>query len=251
MERLIKDKKQHRAMVTSLERTVLKESLLLPARQEYPDIYFEVTGLLGQRSEDRASVTLLVQLEGLAPMFSDGYAGNLTHEQALQLNAKLGNETASPLQFADAINYLRLGKAYDGTGKHIRPARSERLLNNLLHPNKWRAEYLNAKFTQQDNQLYIVQSTVKDGQLQWTQEPLEPCIMRDCSIDLTSVNRQGMPTRSGDDVYFQYPRDGRVARFGAGAGGADLFGSRDPRSSGSALGVRVARLRGLVITGLE
>src|SRR3989344_1391584 len=37
-------------------------------------------------------------------------------------------------------------------------------------------------------------------------EPLEACLMKDCKVDLASFNRQGLPTKAGNDFSYWFPR---------------------------------------------
>lgn len=86
----------------------------------------------------------------------------------------------------------------------------------------------------------------KNGQktLQGSRLPLESCVNEDCFVDLR-FNKQGLPTNKssgqsyeqGSNIRFWYPRNGRVARFGADSGRASLGCYGDPQISDSGLGV--------------
>ena len=70
-------------------------------------------------------------------------------------------------------------------------------------------------------------------------EPLETCLMKDCNVDLASFNRQGLPTKAGNDFGYWFPRldNNSVARFSASSDGANLYCYWNPQNSYSALGV--------------
>ena len=62
---------------------------------------------------------------------------------------------------------------------------------------------------------------------------------------LHNANNQGLPPKNISDgsIYYWYPRDKAVARFGANSGGVDLIAFRDPAYSDSSLGVRAAKIK--------
>ena len=82
-----------------------------------------------------------------------------------------------------------------------------------------------------------------DGTLKKDSRDLEQCLFEDCYADF-DFNSQGLLIKPkgnsyerGKNVYFWYPRQGRVARFCAYSGRALLGCYRDPGSSNSGLGV--------------
>jgi len=107
----------------------------------------------------------------------------------------------------------------------------------------FRAERLDAKFEQINGIWYInYNHRIINGELKpQNSEPLEPCIMKDCYVDLSSFNKQGLPTKEGRDFYYWHLKNNTVAGFGAGSGRAGLGCFGDPRGSYPALGVRVVR----------
>ena len=136
-------------------------------------------------------------------------------------------------EFADFLILLRNGNdEFQKIYKDITEVRKE-----------WMAEWLDADFKVVSDKLHInYNHRTVNGNLQpQNSESLESCLMKDCKVDLTSFNRQGLPTRKGNDFNYWFPRNGAVARFCAFSGWAYLSCSRGPRDSGSGLGVRSAR----------
>ena len=65
--------------------------------------------------------------------------------------------------------------------------------------------------------------------------------MKDHRVDLASFNKQGLPTKEGNDFNYWFPRSNNnsVARFGANSDRAGLVCNGYPQFSDSALGVFV------------
>ena len=109
----------------------------------------------------------------------------------------------------------------------------------------WRAEWIDAFFEEKEDGMYVLTGNKSHA------EKLKPCLMEDrtpgISLDDYANNshtKQGMPSKKvkSGDLYFWAPRDGAVARFGAGNDGAILdcyYG--DPSYRGSGLGVRAVK----------
>ena len=147
-------------------------------------------------------------------------------------------------QFIEFVKYLRSEQnnhEYQQILDEILAIRSPR-----------RAEWLDAKFTKENNQLYINYNhrVNSRGELEArNKEPLEDCLMEDCYADVFgSANRQGLPTKkSYQEVYYWYPRKNYVAGFDASSDVAYLGCVWDPRAAGSSLGIfacaRSARAR--------
>ncbi len=172
-----------------------------------------------------------------------GYLGHTRWPEASQLLPAINPRyfMPSPQQLGEVVRILGSNKAYDGSGKKIR--NPERILNSLLIPESHRNEHLNARFHKEGNNLLITFPKIKpDGTIEQITETLEDCIMKQCSIDLSSLNRQGMPTRKGNDAVYYPPADGSVAWLGAYSDRSDLYCSWDLQCSGASLGVRVARI---------
>ncbi len=106
--------------------------------------------------------------------------------------------------------------------------------------------WLDAQFEEQGEAMKIhTNHKVVNNKLKpQTIQDLEQCIKKDCYVDL-EFNSQGFPTREsssqnyiqGQNIYFWHPRNGSVARFGAGSGRADLGCDWYPDYMNSSLGV--------------
>ncbi|MDP1695976.1 MAG: hypothetical protein Q8L29_03620 [archaeon] len=161
-------------------------------------------------------------------------------------------------QFADFLALLKTGKAFDGAGSQVDPQRIEGILDEILTVrNPWRSEWLDAKFENKGgilglgSKLHInydhrFLSGVNSGLSHQYSEEVD-CLMTDKQIDisdwLNNANEHGLPTKntSGGQIYYYYPRNGRVAWFLAYSGWAYLDCDRDPTYSDTSLGVRPAR----------
>jgi len=154
-------------------------------------------------------------------------------------------------QFADFLIMLQSGKVYDGTGSQLRSQEVTKLLNNIIEVrDPWRSEWLDAKFSKQNDQFRITYHKIKqDGTLEKVTESLEDCLITDKQpgIDLSSwlstATSQGLPKKSTSDgsTWYWSPRDGAVARFDAITYWAGLGCSGGPNGTGASLGVRIVR----------
>ena len=141
-------------------------------------------------------------------------------------------------EFITFVKYLKQGYP-DRT-------EAESILDDILTArNPYRAEWLDADF-KVVNEIPRINYNHKivNGILQpQNSEPLESCLMKDCKVDLASFNRQGLPTKKGNDLNYWFPRldNNSVARFVANSGRAGLDCYGDPQNSDSALGVRRAK----------
>ena len=157
-----------------------------------------------------------------------------------QAHESLHDENARMLtlaEFADFLNTLRNGNSefkriYSEITEVRDPSRAEwidadfKVVNNILHIN-YNHRTLNGRLTPQNS------------------ERLEACLMEDCRVDLNSFNRQGLPTRKGNDFDYYFPRsdNNSVAWFRASSDRAFLDCDWNPGGSYSSLGVRAARNR--------
>ena len=156
-------------------------------------------------------------------------------------------------QFADFLNMLRSGQAYDGSGKISPKQELDQILDEILTVRvPWRAEWLDAKFTPSGEKYNITYHEINpDRTLEQVTKPLEDCLMEDKTqgIDLNHwlqhANTQGLPPSSTPQgaLYYWHPVADRVAMFGADSCWVDLLCSGYPRSSDAVLGVRVARVK--------
>ena len=136
---------------------------------------------------------------------------------------------------------------YDGNKDAILRVEAEDIWNSLSSQYRggcW--TWLDAKFKKINGVLHInYNHGFVDGELQPQKtEKLEDCVNEDCFVDLI-FNNQGLPIQKskkqkyqqGNNIYFYHPKNGSVARFFAGLGGAVLDCYGDPGDSGPAIGV--------------
>ena len=144
----------------------------------------------------------------------------------------------------------RAKKVYNGLGKPVDKPIITSIYNEIFEVrNPWRSEWLDIAFSEKNGDLYLTQDHILKGNtLEGRIEKLEsPYIHKDGWIDITSFNRQGLPTKklsvqtSVQKTYYYRPVDGGVAGFNAGSGRAGLGCDGDPQLSGASLGVRAAR----------
>ena len=180
-----------------------------------------------------------------------------TWDQAHQELAREGAFMLTMRQYVDVLNLLRSGTAYDGTGKKAPTADLDHMLDEITTVRPpYRAEWLDALFGKQgrlmSKHMYMGYHKIKsDGTLEQVREPLEECLMSNKTpgIDLADwlarATPQGLPPQAvhNGDLYYWYPRDGTVARFGAYSGWANLDCGRGLQYSDPALGVRAARVK--------
>jgi len=124
-------------------------------------------------------------------------------------------------------------------------------LNNIIEvKDPWRSEWLDAKFSKQNDQFRITYHKIKqDGTLEEVTESLEDCLITDkqpgidLSSWLTNGTNQGLPKKSTSDgsIWYLSPRDGAVARFVAVTDGAGLYCYWGPYVTNASLGVRIVR----------
>ena len=158
-----------------------------------------------------------------------------THEELQNQNLRMPTIP----EFISFLNYLKT----DYQDKQ----EAQIILDNILKIGDWRGEWLDARFEKNSGKLYINSNhrTDLNGNLQpQNQEPLEDYLREDSYADIFNPNSQGLPTsklsnsyEQGKNAYFWYPRDTRVARFGALSVGALLCCGRDPQDTYSSLGV--------------
>ena len=155
----------------------------------------------------------------------------------------------TPRQFIDFISLLKSGNVHNGKGTKLDSAKVNTLLEDILKKkDPYRAEWLDADFKVVNCNLYINYNHRTDNGILKPQntELLEPCLMKDCYIDLLSANKQGLPTKKmrKKDIYFYYPRrnNNSVARFDAGSGRVCFNCDGNPLSSNASLGVRHAKI---------
>jgi len=157
--------------------------------------------------------------------------------------SQLGLKMLTIREFLDFLELLKQGNVKNGLGNLVSATEVRAIYDDITkQESPYRAEWLDADFKVQSNQLYMnYNHTVSSGNLIPNKtEKLESCLMEDCKIDLSSCNRQGLPTREGNDISYFYPRDDNnsVARFRANSVWVYLNCNGGPQFSDSALGVR-------------
>ena len=168
------------------------------------------------------------------------------HKALHETNSTLFMTT--PRMLIDLISDLESGKQlYNGLGNRISSKESKQILDEIVGiRNPIRGERLDASFRIVGKHIFIdYNHRFVDGELKpQSSEPLEDCLMENCYVDILSANRQGLPTRRyNNGVYYIYPRDVTVARFGAISGKVGLYCVWDYRYSDPALGVRRAKIK--------
>ncbi len=178
----------------------------------------------------------------------DRYYHGKNWDQAHEELNKEGYHMQNPRQFVDFLNLLRSGNVNDGLGKALSSDRIEVIYKEITEVREpWRAEWHDAKFFKRDEDWFIIYHKIKsDGTLEEVTESLEECLMEDktpgISLDywLANATQQGLPfkkTKKGG-LYYWNPRDGSVARFGAGSDRVVFYCDWDPLYSDGGLGVR-------------
>jgi len=157
-------------------------------------------------------------------------------------------------QFVDFLNLLKSGEAYNGKGTKINKKELDDLFDEITKvKDPARAEWLDADFKVINDTLHInyEHKLINNILTPKYSEPLEKCLMEDKTpgIDIKSwlknANKQGLPLKniSNGKLYYECPGsdNNSVAGFFADSDWAYLGCSRNPGSSGSALGVRSVR----------
>ena len=143
----------------------------------------------------------------------------------------------------ELINYLRT----DLNNPEFR-----RVYDDILKKTSkdWHGEWQNAKFVKEKDGMYLQEVRFENGNLVISRKrKLEDCLMENGFANINSTNTQGLlTTRSskstyvqGENIYFYYPRNGRVARFVAITDRAYLYCDGNPSNRNDLLGVRGVR----------
>ncbi|MBI2671840.1 hypothetical protein HYX16_02810 [Candidatus Woesearchaeota archaeon] len=162
------------------------------------------------------------------------------HKEAHKQNARM----LTLREFVDFLLLLKSGNAEDGLGNKISKSDLQNIYLDITEVrDPYRAEWLDAKFVEENRILHINYNHRTKGRKlgPTSSEPLETCIMKNCKVELSSFNKQGIPTKEGNDFNYWYPINGTVAGFYADAGRAGLGCYGGPLDSVAGLGVRLAR----------
>ena len=211
---------------------------------------------LGRILEDMSNYIMIpiedqaIKLEGLKPqvvrLTQFSVVTNLGwrdfHEKLNEYKKLIPNQV-------DRLNTLFLllsdKKIYDGNGNKLDNAVKNKLRDTYLY-NVW--ECLSTSFSQEEQGLLVNHgySFKKDNFTPEYCGKLEKVLLRKCLVDLTpeSFNSQGLPIReskeqdykAGENIYYSYPVEGRVAGLGAGADRSSLYCDRVSSNSYVSLG---------------
>ena len=164
-----------------------------------------------------------------------------------------GNFMLSIRQFVDFVKLLRTVNVYDGTGSLIG---NNRKINGILDEiykvgGDWRSEWLDAKFELSGDKIFINYEHRNQGgniEPRRREQLVDYLSSNKCpGIDLenwlNNASEHGLPEQNvkNGSIYYWKPENERVAGFDAYSGRAYLDCGRDPSSSDSSLGVRLAR----------
>jgi len=204
--------------------------LISKERLHYPNQYNSLAYVLGHHNDQ-------------------DFIGNINWEQAKQANASLGFHTPSPIYLVEYLRTLLSGNIYDGTGKKLCKQEIGILVDDILTKRgPCREEHLDARFTNQNNNLMITYTKCNpSGIFTEVTEELDPdTLMKDklpgISLDdwLINATSQGLPriNTKEDSLWYHHPSNDRVARFSASSTGISFDCYRYHQLSYSELGVR-------------
>jgi len=238
------------------------EYITLPGKTHgsysYPDLLVAMHRLGYDADVERAARTLGLSLQNTTKEQNGSrYIGNINWEQALKLNLLLGNSTLNPRQFIDFKELLKKGlkgtEVYDGKGAVI-DSKILKMVHDEIFTvrDPFRGEWLDANFEVIDvidNIFHInYDHKIANGVLKpQKSEPLENCLMEEKYVDLSSANRQGLPTRKSSifsrKIKYYHPQNQSIAKFYAHSDRVVLDARGDPAYPCSPVGVRAAKIK--------
>ncbi len=254
--------------VKPTQRINLSEFLILKGRKhddgyEYGDTLVHEYRLGLSGAVEQAGKGLGLNLQNTAKEQNGrDYIGNINHEQALKLNLSLGGQTLSIRQFADFLNLLKSGIAYDGNGNKVDSSELQNILNEITQVRKpWRSEWLDGDFrTDKKGVISIHTSHILDASGNLTPQykrELTDFLAEDRlpGIDLNewlrNANKFGLPKqgiKQGDLYYWAPDKDNNsVAGFNANSDRANLGCYWDRAIADASLGVRHALPRAKIL----
>jgi len=176
---------------------------------------------------------------------------NLNYENANKAVLKRGLAVPRINQFMTFHNYVidcyKNNKPIFDSERNPLSEKTKKDLYTQLTSNCW--TWLNGKFNLSNNKntIDIITGLDLNDNLITKEEKLEDCLMQNCYVDFTKLNKNGIPninsTHSnqkyikGENIYYSQPIDERVASFYASFGGAYLDCYWSPSDVGSSLGV--------------
>ena len=228
--------------------------IILPAgrygKHDYPDVEIAMTRLAYSPEVEKIAKAKKLTLQNN----NQGYVGNINHAQAVMLPRELGGTALSIVLFKEFLKLLQAGingkVVYNGEGNQIPKNQINDVYNSITQvKDPLRIEWLDSKFEEQGEKMHIIYPIFKGKAWEYVKEPLEECLMQDktAGIDinywLNNATSQGLPPKNSatGSLYYWYPRNGAVARFGADSDRAGLYCDWGPADHGASLGVRVAR----------
>ncbi|MEK6950803.1 MAG: hypothetical protein AABX13_03725 [Nanoarchaeota archaeon] len=134
----------------------------------------------------------------------------------------LHRQHAFALSLRQGIDFLLLLKSpeklYDGKGNRLPDSRRITLLHELLTQSGTveSEEQLDAYFDIKEGVLTLQTEHRfnRQGKLEpFYSEEVGAALRKDCSIDLSSCNRAGLPLKEGTDLKYIHPRPGSMAKF--------------------------------------
>ena len=172
--------------------------------------------------------------------------------QAHEALAKESYQMLTIRQGIDLIKLLNSKKVYDGLKAKLNDAEIAQLLKEIIEVRTpWRAEWLDGKFVQKNDEWYLLQEHKYDNSksgpkleeriIAKNEIKVSP-LMKNVKFNLNDTDKYGLPTKEGAELYYWCPVNGSVAWFGADSSGADLDCGGYPSYSDSGLGVRRAKL---------
>ena len=159
---------------------------------------------------------------------------------------KEGRRMPTIPEFVELLKYLR---SNDGKSK---VKNAQKILDEIYKvAGNWRSEWLDAKFEEKKGMYVSYHVFDSKGKIIQKQEKLETYLTDDKTpgIDLdswlASPTKQGLPNSTCPDgqLYYWYPRNGKVARFDAYSGGAILGCIGGATDTDPSLGVRYVEPR--------
>ncbi|MBI2148554.1 hypothetical protein HYU23_02645 [Candidatus Woesearchaeota archaeon] len=181
------------------------------------------------------------------------YIGNIKWEDAIRLNLLSGYRTANIRQFMDFRLLLEQGvregkEVFDGNGSKIDQNRVLGIYSDLqAQQEPYRGEFLDAYFVSgREGRLCInYSSRLEEGVVLGKSELLDECLMESGFVDISSLNRQGLPTEKAisSNVIYHYPRNDSITGFGAGSVRVSLVCGGNPRDTNAGLGIRPVIVR--------
>jgi hypothetical protein len=215
----------------------------------YPDLLVGITRLGYDKEVEKAAKNLGLSLSNTATEQTTGkeYIGSINWGNALKLNLSLDSFTLSLRQYIDFLLLLKSGNAFYGDKSKADKKVLDNILDEILSVrDPYRVEWLDADFKLKDDKLYVnyAHKLVNNILIPQKTELLENCIMEDCEVDLSSFNKQGLPTKKGNSFGYWFPRsdNNSVARFLAYSDWAYLSCFGNPSLSNGGRGVRRAKI---------